>query len=411
MSKEKESYQDNIVPTQQVFLYPKEQRQLLGKKHKKLFIGIPKEKSPTETRVALVPKAVALLVNNGHQVRIESNAGKAAHFADKDYSEVGAQICYSHKEVFQADIVLKIEPPTLEELDYMIKGKALISAIQMAQLQAPYLRKLMEKKLTALAFELIQEKTGMKPVVRTMSEIAGSTVMLIAAEYLSSVNDEGRGIILGGITGVPPSKVLIIGAGTVGEYAARAAIGLGAELKIFDRSIYRLRRIKYAIGHQVYTATLDSDLLAEAVSRADVVIGAMRAEGTRAPFVVTEEMVSKMKPNSILVDVSIDQGGCFETSKATNHARPVYKKYDVIHYAVPNIAARVAHTSSTALSNIFAPYLVDMGNYGGIDDMIFANPWFMKGVYAYKGSITHTGIAARFQLPHKDLSLLMAARM
>jgi alanine dehydrogenase len=244
------------------------------------------------------------------------------------------------------------------------------------------------------------------PVVRAMSEIAGSTVLLIAAEYLSSVNN-GKGIILGGVTGVPPTRVVILGAGTVAEYAARTALGLGAEIKIFDNQIYKLRRIKHALGQQVYTSTIDILTLGEAIRAADVVIGAMRPEKGIAKCIVSEEMVASMKPNSVIIDVGIDQGGCFETSELTNHKNPVYKKHDVIHYCVPNIASRVARTATTALSNIFTPILLQLAEEGGIDDMISINKWFMKSIYCYKGNLTNIMLARKFNIKYKDIELLI----
>ncbi len=411
-----EGYQDggveiDALTKEQLVLYPLEKTQTVQKDFKSLQIGIPRENSEFEKRIALRPEAVEILTRRGHQVVIETNAGLHAKFEDKDFSEVGGRIAYSSQEVFESDIVLKIEPPSEEELAYMKPGKVLISAIQLAKLRPEYLRALLKKKLTTVAFELIEDKVGGMPAVRAMSEIAGSTVMLIAAEYLSSHNG-GKGIILGGITGVPPTKVVIIGAGTVGEYAARTALGLGTEIKVFDRHTYKLRRLKYSIGqHNLYTSTLDVVTLTEAISRADVLICAIRSEKGRSPIIVTEEMVQKMKPNSVIIDVSIDQGGCVETSEITNLKKPTFKKHDVIHYCVPNIASRVSRTSSTALSNIFAPYLLDIGEKGGVDEMIFSNKWFMKGVYAYKGSLTNPDLAKRFNMPHKDLGLLMAARL
>ena len=406
---EDESIEIDPFAKEQLILYPVEQRQMVKKNFRKLRIGIPKENSALEKRVALRPEAVEVLVRNGHEVAIETKAGIDSKFEDQEYSEAGAKIVYSAKEVFESEIVLKIEPPTLEELEMMKNGKTLISAIQMASLSPEYIKALQKKKITAVAYEFIEDKIGSFPIVRAMSEIAGSTVMLIAAEYLSSHKD-GKGVILGGVTGVPPTKVVIIGAGTVGEYAARTALGLGAEIKIFDRQIYKLRRLKYAIGHECFTSTIDVVMLTEAISRADVVIGALRGEKGRSPVVVTDEMVSKMKPNSVIIDVCIDQGGCVETSEMTTLQDPVYKKYGIIHYCVPNIASRVARTSSTALSNIFAPYIIEIGECGGIDNMIYANKWFLKGVYAYKGNLTNEDIAKKFNLPHKDLGLLMVAR-
>ena len=241
------------------------------------------------------------------------------------------------------------------------------------------------------------------------ADFIGSTVMLIAAEYLSSVND-GKGVILGGITGVQPTKVVVIGAGTVAEYAARTALGLGADIQIFDNHIYKLRRIKHALSHQIYTSTIDTKTLSESLKSADVVIGALRPEKGSARVIVSEEMVMNMKPNSIIIDCSIDQGGCVETSVMTTHDKPTYRKHDVIHHCVPNIASRVAHTATTALSNIFTPTILRAGEEGGIEEMIFSHKWFMEGVYAYKGSLTSNTIARKFKMKSKDLNLLMAAR-
>jgi len=391
-------------------LYPQEALLRVGNDKHSLTIGIPKEITVLENRLCLTPEAVALLVNNGHQVRIEAGAGGPSKFSDQDFSDAGAQIAYSTKEVYESDIILKIEPPSEQEIEYMQPGKTLISALQTAKLRPEYIHALNNKKVTALAFELIEDKVGGMPVIRAMSEIAGSTVMLIASEYLNSVNN-GKGIILGGITGVPPTVVVILGAGTVAEYAARTALGLGAEIKIFDNQIYKLRRLKHALGQQVYTSTIDTVTLQDILKRADVVIGAMRAEKGKNKCIVTEEMVSSMRPNSVIIDVSIDQGGCFETSELTTHSSPVFKKYDVIHYCVPNIASRVARTATTALSNILTPIVIQIAEAGGIDDMIFNNSWLMRGVYTYKGSLTNYNLARKLNMRHKDLSLFMAARI
>lgn len=394
----------------QTALYPQESLQAVKTVHKQLFIGLPKEHDMDESRLVLTPEATSILVRNGIRVCVETGAGENAKFTDQAYSDAGAAIVYSAKEAFEADVVLKVEPPTDEEINYLKPGRTLISALQTAKLTKDYVEALGQRKVTALAFELIQDKVGGMPVVRAMSEIAGNTVMLIAAEYLNSAN-KGRGIILGGITGVPPTKVVVLGSGTVAEYAARTAIGMGAEIKVFDRYIYRLRRLKYAVGQQIHTSTLETDLLAEAISRADVVVGAMRPEEGRSPIVVTEEMVAAMKRESVIIDVSIDQGGCFETSEITTHRNPTFRKHDIIHYCVPNIASRVAHTATMALSHIFTPYLLEMGALGGVEEMMFRNKWFMRGIYTYKGSVTNAHIARKFNLPHKDLNLLMAARL
>ncbi len=374
-----------------------------------LLIGIPKEIAMVENRVALTPEAVALLVNNDHEVWVESTAGRTSKFTDREYSDAGAKIVYSAKEVFEADIVLKVEPPTYEEIEYFKPGKTLISALQIGSKTEDYITALNRKKITAVAFELLEDKVGGMPVVRAMSEIAGSTVMLIAAEYLSSVSD-GKGVILGGITGVPPTKVVILGAGTVAEYAARAALGLGAEIQIFDNHIYKLRRIKHALGQQVYTSSIDTVTLSHSLKNADVVIGAIRAEKGRSRCIVTDEMVAAMKEDSIIIDVSIDQGGCFETSHMTTHRKPIYRRHGVIHYCVPNIPSRVARTATTAFSNILTPILLHIAQVGGVEDMILSTKWFTRGVYTYKGSLTNANIANKFNMKFKDLNLLLAAR-
>ncbi|TAH25629.1 MAG: alanine dehydrogenase [Cytophagales bacterium] len=388
-------------------LYPKEALQEVASKDFKLYIGLPKESEDFENRVCLTPEAVALLVNNGHEVIVETNAGINAKFSDREYSEAGAKISYSAQEVYQSDIILKVQPPTLEEIDFIKPGKTLISALQLARLDKSYFEELNNKRITALAYEYLEDKGGTIPLVRAMSEIAGSTVMLIAAEYLSSKN--GKGIILGGITGVPPTKVLILGAGTVAEYATRTALGLGAEVKVFDNHVYKLRRLKQNLGVQLYTSTIDTFTLRNELKVADLVIGSLRTD-EGSPCVVTEEMIAEMQPNSVLIDVSIDQGGCFETSRITDHKNPVFRKHDVIHYCVPNIASRVARTASTALSNIFTPMLLQISKKGGVDDLIFSRDWFMKGVYAYKGYVTNPYLAKKFEIKYREMKLLMAFR-
>jgi alanine dehydrogenase len=390
-------------------LVPQEQMLEVRKRRHTFFLGLPREVSLQENRISLTPDAVALLVNNGHDVWVETKAGLGSKFADKDYSEAGAKIVYSPQEVYQADVILKIEPPTMEEIELMHSGQTLISALQLGHLKVECLQALLKRKVTALAYEFIEDKVGGMPIIRAMSEIAGSTVMLIASEYLSTGNN-GKGIILGGITGVPPTKVVIIGAGTVAEYGARAALGLGADVQIFDNHIYKLRRIKHLLGMQIYTSTIDTITLSETLKSADVVIGALRAEKGKARHVITEEMVSQMKPDSLIIDLSIDQGGCVETSEITDLGKPVFRKHDVIHYCVPNVASRVAHTATNALSNIFTPTILRAAEEGGVEAMIFSHKWFMKGVYTYKGGLTNEHVARKFGLKYKNIELLMAAR-
>ena len=389
-------------------MMPQEEMLEVGRKTQELHIGIPKETSFQERRVSLVPAAVAVLVANGHNVIVEHGAGECSNYQDKDYSEAGAQIAYSADQVYKARIVLKVAPPTFDEIEMMSPKQTLISALQLTVQQKNFFNHLISKKITGLAFDYIKDRSGIYPVVRAMSEIAGNTSILIASEYLSSTNN-GKGMMLGGISGVPPTEVVIIGAGTVGEFAARAAVGLGALVKIYDNSLYRLRRLQNDLGMRLYTSILEPQELQKALQTADVVIGALRAKEGRTPIVISEDMVTNMKYGSVILDISIDQGGCVETSQVTNHANPVFKKYGVIHYCVPNIASRVSQTASLALSNIFTPILLDMGQKGGIDNYLRINPGVRNGVYMYNGTLTHQYIGETYNIPYKDLDLLIAA--
>jgi alanine dehydrogenase len=391
-------------------LYPQEQLAAVSRGGQSLFIGIPKEVSLKENRISLTPEAVSLVVKNGHQVWIESGAGEKSNFTDTEYSEAGARIITSAKEVYTANIILKIEPPTDEEISYLKPNQFLISALNLVSKDKSYFEKLLAKKVIAIAYEYIEDKAGGQPITRAMSEIAGTTAIQIASEYLST-SANGLGVILGGITGVPPTQVVILGAGTVAEYAARAASGMGAEIKIFDNHIYKLGRIKHALNFQVFTSTIDSVLLAKVLATTDVFIGALRPEKGRNRIVISEEMVMNMKKGAVIIDLSIDQGGCVETSQMTTLEKPVFVKHDIIHYCVPNVTSRVARTASMALSNIFTPTILRAGEEGSIDDMIFSHKWFMNGVYAYKGGLANFDLARRYKLPYKDISLFRAARL
>lgn len=397
------------TPLATVGLIPKESPLKVHKSEHQLTVGLPREISDQEKRVVITPESVGLLTNNGIQVVIESGAGLNAKFSDQDYSDAGAKVSYSRKEVFASQVVLKVDPPSVEEIDYMTQGSCLISALQGGRQSKEFFLALNERKITAAAFEYLEDKVGGMPVVRAMSEIAGSTVMLIASEYLSSVS-EGKGLIMGGVTGVPPTQVVIIGAGTVAEYAARTALGLGASIKVFDNHIYKLRRLKQLLGQQIYTSTIDNFSLNQALSEADVVIGALREEKGQNKIVVSEEMIANMMHGSIVIDVSIDQGGCIETSRMTTHQNPVYLVHDIIHYCVPNIASRVARTASYSLSNIFTPIILQMSELRGAEEMIFNYKWFLRGVYTYRGSLTNAYLGRKFGLSHKELQLLLAAR-
>ncbi len=392
----------------QAMMQPQEAMLAVKNKKNSLYIGIPKETSFQENRIALTPLSVGLLVQNGHEVVIEAGAGLAANFNDNHYSEQGAMIVYDKKEVYKADLIIKIAPPTEDEVSMMKMGQVLFSALQMSTIKVEYLQSLMKKNITALSFEYLRDEGNVLTVVRAMSEIVGATSILIAAEYLSNVF-EGKGLMLGGITGVPPTEIVILGAGTVGEYAARTALALGAEVKVFDSSIYKLRRLQNNIGSRVFTSVIQPVVLQKSLFSCDVAIGAIRAEHGRSPCIVSEETVSKMKPNSVIIDVSIDQGGCFETSSITNHKVPTFRKHDVIHYCVPNIASRVSRTATYALTNIFTPILVDIGEMGGIMNLIWERPGIRNAIYLYQGKLTNKDLSDRFNIPMKDLDLLIVS--
>ncbi|HQY12832.1 MAG: alanine dehydrogenase [Ferruginibacter sp.] len=378
-------------------------------KGSELLIGIPKENSFNENRIALTPEAVGVMIANGHQVVVETKAGDGASYTDKDYSDAGARIAYDKKQVFDCSILVKSAPVSEAECELLKPNQYIISPIHLAVMKREILQKMMDKKITALSFENLKDDSGHNPIVRSMSEIAGSAVMLIAGQYLSKTNN-GKGVLVGGISGIPPTKVIIIGAGIVGEYAARTALAMGASVKVFDNSIYRLKRLQNNIGVRLWTSVIEPKILAKQLKTCDVAVGALSGAGGRTPVVVTEETVSTMRPGSVIVDVSIDHGGCFETSKVTTHEKPVFTKYDVIHYCVPNIPSGFARTASQAISNVLMPLMLETGEDGGIDNIIWHKINIRSGIYLFKGSLTNFYLSERFDLKFTDLNLLIASR-
>jgi alanine dehydrogenase len=375
-----------------------------------LLIGIPKEQMFQENRVALTPDAVSVLVNNGHRVVIEYLAGEGSHYTDKDFSEAGAKIAYERKEVYQCDMLIKSAPVTEQELELLTPGQTIISPLHVAVMKSGILEGMMEKRITALSFENLKDDSGNNPIVRSMSEIAGSAVMLIAGQYLSNFNN-GKGVLLGGISGIPPTKVIIIGAGIVGEYAARTALAMGASVKVFDNNIYKLKRMQTAIGHRMWTSVIEPKILAKQLKTCDVAVGALSSMGgVRSPIVVTDEMVSMMRPGSVIVDVSIDRGGCFETSEVTSHESPIFIKHGVIHYCVPNIPSGFARTASQAISNVLMPLLIEIADEGGLDKLLWHKLNIRHGIYMFKGALTNFHLSQRFDLKFTDLNLLIASR-
>ncbi len=391
-------------------LQPQEEVLAVMRKKKKLYIGIPKETSFQENRIALVPSSVAVLVGHGHRIIIEKGAGEKSNYADQEYSEAGADIAYSPEKVFEADVIIKVAPPSLEEIEYFKPNQIIISPIHLPTITPDYLMKLKQKRVIALAWEYIKDNVGSFPFVRIISEMAGLSAMLTAAELLTNTS-KGQGILLGGITGVPPCKVVILGAGVVAEYATRTALGLGADVRIFDNNIHKMMRLQHLLGRRLYTCSINSAILEKELKDADVAIGAIHSSTGRAPVVVSEDMVAKMKAGAVIIDVSIDQGGCFATSRVTTHDNPTFREYGVIHYCVPNIASKISQTASLAVSNILTPILLKAEHTGSIERLIYDNLGLQHGVYTYKGCLTNEYLGEKFQIKTTNLDLLLTSNL
>ena len=311
-------------------------------------------------------------------------------------------------EVYKSDIILKIAPMMLEEIDLLSERQAVISSLHLNNQTREFIQKLIQKKTTAIAFENIKDEHNCYPVVRSMSTIAGNTSILIAAEYLSNFRG-GKGVMLGGIPGITPAEVMILGAGTAAESAVRAALGLGAQVKVFDNSVHRLRRLQNNIGQRIYTSVFHKQVMERTLRSADVVIGALYLIEQGPRYIITEDMVKVMKKGAVIVDISIDQGGCIETSECRTQLDPVFTRHGVIHYCVPNLPSRVARTASIAISNVFAPLLLRMGEAGGVQRFLKDDPGVRNGVYIFNGILTNNYIGKHFDIPSKDIDLLMAA--
>ncbi len=378
-------------------------------KSKPLMIGIPKEIAFQENRIGLIPEAVSVLVANGHEVLMEHNAGEGSRYSDIDYSEAGAKIVFDKEEVYKCPILVKTAPPVEADLPFLQMNQTIISPLHLTALEKGLMEKLMAKKITALAIENIKDENQNYPILRSMGEITGSAVMLIAGQYLSNFN-QGKGILLGGISGVPPTKVVIIGADIIGEFATRNALALGATVKVFDNNVSRLQRLQNNLGQRVWTSVLEPKILAKQLKTCEVAVGALRNDFSRAPIVVTEDMVSAMRPGSIIIDVAIDRGGCFETSELTNHENPIKIKHGVIHYGVPNIPSGFARTASQAISNVLMPLLLQIGDLGGLSEIIWHQIHLREGIYLYKGALTDFYISEKFNLKYTDLNLLIASK-
>ncbi|MEZ4702060.1 MAG: alanine dehydrogenase [Rhodothermales bacterium] len=390
-------------------LRTKERPISLRSEHNALRIGIPKEMSNEERRVALTPGGVRTLVSNDHQVFVQKGAGELSHFKDQEYADAGAELMASPADLYSTcNLIVKVGPPTLGELDLIQEKQILFSALHLGSTTPDILRKLTELSVTGIGFEFIRDSDNTFPIVQMMHEIMGSMSVQIAARYLES-SEGGQGIMLGGISGVPPSTVVILGAGTIGEWAARTALGYGAQVIVLDNDLGALRSVEYFLNRRVFTAMASEQYILESIRKADVVIGAAMTSGQRAPLLVTEEMVRKMKPGSVIVDVVIDQGGCIETSRPTTHSEPTYREYDVIHYCVPNMPSNAARTATYALTNVLVPYIIQIGEVGNMNEALWRNVGLRNGTYAYRRFITKKSLSSMFGIAHRDIELLIAS--
>ncbi|MEL7586857.1 MAG: alanine dehydrogenase [Prolixibacteraceae bacterium] len=394
------------TPETSNFFMPREEMLEILRKGKKLTIGIPSDLSRAEFRIPLTPEAVELLVSYGHEICIETNAGKASSYSDEEYRNAGAMVVDRKEEVFQCDLILRVSPFDQGEIDMLRGNQAIFSNMQMNVHCSESIRKLMHKKVTTVAYEYMEDENNSLPVVRLMSQISGVTAVTIASEYLSNSRN-GKGVLLGGVTGISPTELVILGATTAGEFAARAALGLGAMVKVFDDDLASLRNLEEKLGQRIFTSVLYPNVLKKALKSADVVLGAM-STNSRLKFRVSEEMVRKLKKGSVIIDLNVAQGGCFETSRCTDLNNPAYIEHGVIHYCVPNMPALVARTASIALSNILTPVIISIGETGGVQSYIKTAKGFRKGIYIYNGILTNHDLGAKLNIPSKDIDLLLA---
>ena len=380
-----------------------------SEQQQRLRIGVPRETSNEERRVALAPSGVEMLVAGGHEVYVEQGAGEQAHFADAEYAEVGGDVVFSAEDLYtKSNLIAKVGPPSGRELELLQEKQLLLSALHLGGTRPDFLRCLMDLGVTGIGFEFIRDSDGTLPIVRMMHEIMGSMAVQIAAHLLESAGG-GKGVVLGGISGVPPSSVVILGAGVVGEWAARTALGYGAHVIVLDTDLGALRSLEHYLDRRITTAMASAQYLRQAVPSADVLIGAMMSDGHRAPMLVTEDMVASMRPGSVIVDAVVDQGGCIETSRPTTHSEPTFREHEVIHYCVPNIPSNAARTATYALTNVLVPYLIQIGEVGSINEALWRNAGLRTGTYVYRRHLTKKSLATMFGMPHRDIELLIAS--
>lgn len=367
-------------------------------------IGIPKESHHEEKRVAIVPAGVDSLIKDGHTVFVETGAGDGSHFTDEEYREAGATIVYTREEVYQrAEIIAQISPVTEDELQLLDEKQIVFAFHKFAVGDKKIAEGMVDRKITAISYELI-EKNDEAPILHSMSEIAGQLAVQVGERYLGSDNDFGRGILMGGITGVAPAAVVILGAGVVGLNAARAVLGRGAHVIVLDKDIRRLKRIENTLSKNITTVVANPYTIARGVKFADLLICAVQVKGEKVPHIVTSEMVRTMKKGSVIVDLSIDYGGCVESSRPTTISDPVFVADDVIHFCVTNVPAMAARTASFGLSNTSLDYILEISN-NGLSNAVLGDPDFSKGICTYNGYCTNKVVADTFNIEYRRLHI------
>lgn len=366
-----------------------------------MIIGVPKEMKDHEYRVSVTPDGVRVLCQAGHTVWVEATAGEGSGFSDEDYRKAGAHLASSKAQVFEeAELIVKVKEPLMSECSFFRPHHTLFAYLHLAAL--PELtRALIDAKITAIAYETTEQSDRSLPMLKPMSEIAGRMAVQIGARYLERI-EGGRGVLLGGVPGVAPAKVVVLGAGTVGSAAVRIAVGMGAQVTAINLDVDRLRELDALYTGRVITLASNQPWIDRAVEDADLVIGGVLVRGAKAPKLVSRQVVSRMKPGSVVVDVSVDQGGCLETTRPTTHSEPVYKVDDVLHYCVSNIPGIVPRTATFALTNATLPFIVRIAS-AGVDNAIRSNPGLAKGINLKQGKVTCKGVAEAHGLPCEAL--------
>ncbi len=372
-----------------------------------MIVATVKELKLEEYRVALTPQGVASIVGAGHQVLVETGAGVGSNYDDDEYRAAGAEVVPTAAEVFaRADLICKVKEPQHQEFELLRAGQLLFTYLHLAA-EPDVTEALVHSRCTAIGYETVRRDDGFLPLLAPMSEIAGRMAVEIGGQFLKRPGP-GRGVLLGGLPGVPPAHVVILGSGNVGKNSVRAAVGAGARVSVISNSEDQLRALEELYAGRVETVLASAQAIADTVVGADLVVGAVLVEGRRAPVVMTRAMVRSMGPGAVIVDVAVDQGGCIETTRPTDHVHPIYVEEGVVHYAVPNMPGAVPRTSSRALTGLTLPYILEVANRG-FEAAVLSDPALRRAVNTYQGHVTHRGVADSLGVPYMELDALLVS--